>query len=88
MEKTMNLAEAKSRFSEVIERVIAGQSVTIVRNGKPVAEIRPLRKPSAKETVAQIRAIRERVAACQDRQTPTDAPRKPLRDLAHEGHRY
>ena len=37
--KTVSIAEAKSHFSELVDGVIAGESVTITRRGKVVAEI-------------------------------------------------
>jgi prevent-host-death family protein len=44
----INLAEAKARLSELVDRVAAGESVRITRRGKPVAELvrapRPRRK--------------------------------------------
>jgi prevent-host-death family protein len=35
----INLAEAKARLSELVDRVAAGESVRITRRGKPVAEL-------------------------------------------------
>jgi prevent-host-death family protein len=88
MRKTIGLAEAKAHFSEVIERVVAGETVTILRNGRPAAEIRPIEEVDIKLTVARIRAIRERVAKYQTEHPAPEAARERLRDLAHEGHRY
>ncbi|HEY1427954.1 MAG TPA: type II toxin-antitoxin system prevent-host-death family antitoxin [Candidatus Tumulicola sp.] len=89
MRRIINLAEAKSKFSEVIDGVVAGESVTITRNGKPVAEIRSLQPLDVNDTIAQIRAIRERVAAYQkERGTGlVAAPGSRPRGLTHEGHR-
>ena len=36
---TVNLAEAKAKLSELIDKVEAGESVTITRHGKPVAQL-------------------------------------------------
>lgn len=36
---TVNLAEAKARLSELVERAAAGETVCITRRGKPVAQI-------------------------------------------------
>ncbi|MBV8155314.1 MAG: type II toxin-antitoxin system prevent-host-death family antitoxin [Candidatus Eremiobacteraeota bacterium] len=85
MNKTIGLAEAKAKFSEVIDRVVAGQTIVILRNGTPAAEIRPLAPVDPKETVARIKAIRKRVARYQAGQPPASRPR--LRDLAHQDHR-
>ncbi len=37
----INIAEAKARFSELIERVEAGETVEITKRGRPVARIGP-----------------------------------------------
>ena len=41
---TVNTHEAKTRLSELLEAVERGERVTICRNGKPVAELRPVDK--------------------------------------------
>ncbi len=48
----INIHEAKTQFSKLIEAVIQGEQVTIARAGKPVANLvpinkRPARKPGA-----------------------------------------
>jgi prevent-host-death family protein len=45
--ETLNVHEAKTRLSSVLMEVEGkGKSFTICRNGKPVAELIPYRKPS------------------------------------------
>ncbi|WP_343893113.1 type II toxin-antitoxin system prevent-host-death family antitoxin, partial [Craurococcus roseus] len=36
------MADAKNRFSELIDRALAGEGVTITRHGRPVVELRPV----------------------------------------------
>jgi prevent-host-death family protein len=36
---TMNIAQAKSKLSELVARAEAGQEVVLTRNGKPAARI-------------------------------------------------
>lgn len=36
---TVNIAEAKARFSELVERAEAGESVVITRRGKAIARL-------------------------------------------------
>ncbi len=36
---TVNIKEAKTRFSELLRRVEDGEEVTIARNGNPVAKL-------------------------------------------------
>jgi prevent-host-death family protein len=38
--------EAKTRFSELLRAVAAGQSVEILRNGEPVARLVPMQPPT------------------------------------------
>ncbi len=40
---TVNTHEAKTRLSALLEAVERGERVTICRNGKPVAELCPVR---------------------------------------------
>ena len=42
--KTVNITDAKTHFSRVIARVERGERIVIARAGKPVAELRPMRK--------------------------------------------
>lgn len=42
MAQTYSAYEAKSRFSEIIRKVRAGQRIVILHRGREVAEIRPL----------------------------------------------
>ncbi len=37
----INLADAKARLSEIVDRVEAGESIEIVRRGKPAARLVP-----------------------------------------------
>jgi prevent-host-death family protein len=37
--KTINVAEAKARLSELVQRAAAGEEITIARNGEPQARL-------------------------------------------------
>jgi prevent-host-death family protein len=39
----VNIAEAKARFSELIEKAVLGEEVIVAKDNKPVAKIVPLR---------------------------------------------
>jgi prevent-host-death family protein len=39
----MSIAEAKSQFSAVVNRAMAGEETTITRHGKAVAKVVPIR---------------------------------------------
>jgi prevent-host-death family protein len=43
--RNVNLAEAKARLSELVERAAAGEAVRILRRGKPVAQITAVEGP-------------------------------------------
>lgn len=42
--KTITIRELRNHGGEVMERVLAGESVTVTRSGTPVAELRPLQR--------------------------------------------
>ena len=43
--KHVSIRELRNRGGDVIDRVMAGESLTVTRSGRPVAELRPLPKP-------------------------------------------
>lgn len=45
MSRNISLYDAKTRFSEVIDRVEAGSEYVVTRNGIPCARLVPFRKP-------------------------------------------
>ena len=45
MSVQVNIYEAKSKLSKLINQVIAGEEVIVAKSGKPVAKIVPLEKP-------------------------------------------
>ena len=56
---TVNLAQAKARLSELLDRVESGEEIIITRYGKPVAQIRqaiPPKEPLPLEKLAAFRA--------------------------------
>ena len=49
------VAEAKNKFTHLLDRVEEGERVVITRHGKPVAELRPdPREVSGKVMLAQL----------------------------------
>ena len=46
---TVGAFEAKTKFSELLERVSAGAEITITKHEKPVARLVPFEKPSQVE---------------------------------------
>lgn len=72
---------AKTHFSELLERVEAGEEITITRHGKPVARLTPLTKPTTVEerraAIAQIRELSRGLSLGGEK----------IRDLIAEGRR-
>ncbi|MDW6022756.1 type II toxin-antitoxin system prevent-host-death family antitoxin [Mesorhizobium sp. BAC0120] len=57
--RTVNLAEAKAHLSELVEQAAAGETVQILRRGKPVAHLVPAerkRKPIDLEELRKLTA--------------------------------
>ncbi len=46
MATQVNISEAKSKFSKLINQVIAGEEIIVAKSGKPVAKIVPIEKPT------------------------------------------
>ena len=42
---TYNVYEAKTNLSKLLERVEAGEEITIARHGRPVARLAPIPRP-------------------------------------------
>lgn len=47
---TYGVAEAKNNFTHLLDRVQEGESITITKHGKPIAELRAARTSSPKLT--------------------------------------
>jgi len=45
LKTVINVHEAKTHFSRLLERVAAGEELTIAKAGTPVAKLIPIRKP-------------------------------------------
>ena len=55
--RTVSLAEAKAKLSEIVDKVEAGEEVVITRRGRPVAQITRTRKPlQPVKSLADLRA--------------------------------
>ena len=45
----VNIQDAKTHFSQYIERVEGGEIIVVCRHNKAVAELRPIQKPQGKK---------------------------------------
>ena len=63
--KTLSLSEFRAHTSEMVDRVQQGETVRILRHGKPVADLvpvavdAPVRTPSWKRPIEPLRVMRE-----------------------------
>lgn len=80
----MSLFDVKTRFSEVVERVLReGRSITVTRRGQPVVDIVPSRAlQSARLTREQARAALDEL-----RRAVPAMDADEVRDLVHDGRR-
>lgn len=44
----VSIRELRNHGGEVIDRIASGESMTVTRDGRPVAELRPLRRAAAR----------------------------------------
>jgi prevent-host-death family protein len=56
---TVNIHQAKTHFSKLIERVLAGEQVTIAKAGRPVARLVPLPPTAARRSPGSARGLIE-----------------------------
>jgi len=54
MTVTINVHAAKTQFSKLLARVIAGEEIIIAKAGKPVARLAPIGRQTAKKRVPGI----------------------------------
>jgi prevent-host-death family protein len=59
----INLADAKARFSELVDRVAAGDTVDILRRGKAVARLTPAHNARKPVDLDLMRALTETLSA-------------------------
>jgi len=43
--RTVSIRELRNVGGKVVDRVLAGESLLVTRSGRPVAELRPVRRP-------------------------------------------
>jgi prevent-host-death family protein len=83
--------DAKTHLPKLLERVEKGERFVITRHGKPVAELIPVATRDTAgiaRAIADVRAVRGRLARRGVRLRDVLGKNKGCRDLAHEGHRY
>jgi prevent-host-death family protein len=78
-------ADAKARFSELLARVEAGETITIRRHGKPVAQLVPV-KPQ--KTLEEKLKAWEEWKEYRRKHNITLGPDLTIKQLIEEGRRY
>ena len=82
MTVTVNIGEAKARFSELIAKAEAGEEIIIARGNEPVARLAPLAEPAARA------ALMERALALRDSGAIKPVSVEEILAWRHEGHKY
>ena len=59
--KSVSLADAKARLSELVEEAAAGEPVCITRRGKPIAQITAIKLPRKRVNAAMLRRLTDRM---------------------------
>jgi prevent-host-death family protein len=70
---TVNLADAKAHLSKLVDRAAAGDTVRIMRRGKPVAQITAVQTPRRPIDLSALRAMTDMMPL----------QRESARDLLH-----
>lgn len=76
--RTVGIFEGKTHFSALIKDVQAGETITVTKNGEPVAQIIPVPEGRSQADAAMERILSRRVGL-------DDAT---IRELIDEGRRY
>ncbi len=59
---SVNLAQAKARLSEILDKVEAGQDVVITRRGKAVAQVSAISRPKKPVPLENLAIFRDRIS--------------------------
>lgn len=59
--KTVTVAEAKARLSELLNRIEHGDEIVVTRRGRPIARLTPIRG-GKKQPIVGLSAFREQIA--------------------------
>lgn len=55
--RTINLAEAKARLSELVEQSGKGETIQIARRGRPIAQLTPVSRPRKPIEARELRRV-------------------------------
>jgi prevent-host-death family protein len=57
MARTVNIYEAKTRLSELVEAAVAGEEIIIAKNGAPKAKLAPIPKSARRRQPSRLMEI-------------------------------
>ena len=77
--------EAKTKFAELLDKVEAGETVTITRRGKPVAQLVLVKDDDEQERMRELIEEIKRTRVGQDRGA---GPGTTIKELIRAGRRY
>jgi prevent-host-death family protein len=83
--KTITAFEAKTRFGELLDRVVRGEEVVITRHDKPVARLVPegdRRLENVRRAVEDLHALRKKMAQRKGFKPLSD---KEIKDAINKG---
>jgi prevent-host-death family protein len=82
MMQTVGAYEAKTHLPELLDRVAKGETITITKHGKPVAQLIPAQgdKPDVRQVVDEMLEFRDKANVTLGGVT--------IRELIEEGRRY
>jgi prevent-host-death family protein len=83
----MGMFAAKTHFSEVVAAAERGVTTTITRNGKPVAEISPVRSDGREEARAAMERLRALAHEILE-QNGGPVPREEILEMVHSARKY
>ena len=73
----VNIHEAKTHFSKLVERVRQGEEITIAKGGRPVARLVPVKAEKARRKPGSARGL-VRISADFDKPLPKELLKKFL----------
>lgn len=83
---TYGVAEAKNKFTHLLERVEAGENITITRHGRAIVEMTAVSRTARRPDVEQRRASLRDLAKWRDQQPPLgDSAAALVRQMRDDG---
>lgn len=82
---TVGSFEAKTKLAELLDKVEAGETVTITRHGKPVAQLVPVRAADEQE---RLRALVEEIKRTRVGRDRGAGPGTTIKELIKAGRKY